>query len=73
MKRPANIIDTKEYREPYTFENDREAILFYAYLELEKYVDFLEGNGFNCWDRDCGLPSCSTQCDICAKTKTVKK
>lgn len=42
MKRPENIIKTKEYIETYTFENDQEAILFYAYLEQEKYIDELE-------------------------------
>ena len=42
MKRPNNILETKEYVEPYTFENDQEAILFYAYLEQEKYIDYLQ-------------------------------
>jgi hypothetical protein len=42
MKRPENIIETKEYVEPYSFEKDREAVLFYAYVELQKYVDSLE-------------------------------
>jgi hypothetical protein len=42
MKRPENIIESKEYIEPYCFENDQEAILFYAYLEQENYIDGLE-------------------------------
>ena len=42
MKRPKNIIDTGDYVEPYTFEHDPEAVLFYAYLEAFKYIEFLE-------------------------------
>ena len=42
MEKPQNIIETKEYVEPHTFENDSEAVLFYAYIELQKYVDSLE-------------------------------
>jgi hypothetical protein len=39
MKRPENIIDNGEYNEPNCFESDQEAVLFYAYLEQEKYID----------------------------------
>lgn len=42
MERPQNIIETKEYVEPQCFENDAEAVLFYAYVELQAYVDSLE-------------------------------
>jgi hypothetical protein len=42
MKRPENIIDNGEYNEPNCFESDQEAVLFYAYLEQEKYIDELE-------------------------------
>jgi hypothetical protein len=42
MKRPKNIIDTCDYVEPYTFENDAENTLFHAYLEAFKYIEFLE-------------------------------
>lgn len=42
MKRPENIIDNGEYNEPNCFESDQEAVLFYAYLEQEKYIDNLE-------------------------------
>lgn len=42
MKKPENVLETKEYIKPYTFENDQEAILFYAYLEQEKYIKHLE-------------------------------
>lgn len=41
MERPKNIIETKEYTEPHTFESDKEATLFYAYIESEKYIDYL--------------------------------
>lgn len=40
--RPKNVIYTKEYIEPFTFENEREAILFHAYLKAEEYIDSLE-------------------------------
>ena len=39
MERPENIIDNGEYNEPNCFESDQEAVLFYAYLEQEKYID----------------------------------
>jgi len=42
MKKPIDVIESGEYVEPNTFERDSEAILFYAYLELLKYVEFLE-------------------------------
>lgn len=42
MEKPKNVIETGEYIEPYTFENDREAILFFSYLELLDYIKFLE-------------------------------
>lgn len=42
MEKPIDIIESGEYVEPSTFENDAEAILFYAYLELLDYVEFLE-------------------------------
>lgn len=42
MERPQNIIETKEYVEPHCFESDAEAVLFYAYVELQAYVDSLE-------------------------------
>lgn len=41
MERPRNILESKEYIEPHCFENDSEAVLFYAYIEQEKYIDFL--------------------------------
>lgn len=42
MEKPINVINSGEYIEPYTFENDSEAILFNAYINLLEYVEFLE-------------------------------
>lgn len=42
MEKPINVIESGEYVEPNTFESDTEAILFYAYIELLDYVNFLE-------------------------------
>jgi len=42
MEKPINVIESGEYIEPNTFENDAEAILFHAYLQLLDYVKFLE-------------------------------
>lgn len=42
MEKPKNVIETGEYVEPNTFENDSEAILFFSYLELLDYIKFLE-------------------------------
>ena len=42
MEKPINIIESGEYVEPNTFENEREAILFFSYLELLDYIKFLE-------------------------------
>ena len=40
--KPKNVIETGEYIEPNTFENESEAILFFSYLELLDYIKFLE-------------------------------
>ena len=42
MTRPDDIIENGEYTEPYTFESDSEALLFYSYLESRKYINRLE-------------------------------
>jgi hypothetical protein len=39
IEKPINIIDSGEYVEPYTFENDRESVLFDAYLNSMKYIE----------------------------------
>lgn len=33
MEKPKNVIETGEYVEPHTFENESEAVLFFSYLE----------------------------------------
>lgn len=43
MEKPNNIIESGEYIEPHSFEKDSEAILFYSYLELVEYINYLEG------------------------------
>lgn len=40
--KPKNVIETGEYIEPNTFENESESILFFSYLELLDYIKFLE-------------------------------
>jgi hypothetical protein len=42
MKRPENVLETKGYIEPNSFENEQESILFFSYIEQEKYVEYLE-------------------------------
>ena len=42
MKRPTDIIESGEYQEPHSFENDREAVLFYSYIEQIDYIKHLE-------------------------------
>ena len=42
MEKPKCILETKEYLQPHTFESDREAVLFYAYLEQQKYIEYIE-------------------------------
>lgn len=44
MERPENVTENGKYTEPNSFEKDREAILFYSYLELIKYIEYLEAN-----------------------------
>jgi hypothetical protein len=78
MKKPQNIIETKEYVEPHTFENDSEAVLFYAYIELQKYVDSLEQQLNNLLKPDvigsvcdCGANGCLiTVCSRCCRNYT---
>lgn len=41
-EKPKNVIETGEYIEPNTFENESEAILFFSYLDLLDYIQFLE-------------------------------
>jgi len=36
---PENIIDSGKYVEPFTFDNDRERILFDAYMDLYEYLE----------------------------------
>lgn len=43
MEKPINVIESGDYVEPHTFETDREAVLFYSYLEMVEYIQFLEG------------------------------
>ena len=42
MKKPDCIIDNGGYEEPNVFENESESILFDAYLEQQKYIEYLE-------------------------------
>ena len=42
MKKPDCIIDNGEYEEPNVFESESESILFDAYLEQQKYIEYLE-------------------------------
>ena len=42
MKKPENVLETKDYIEPNNFESDQEAILFYSYVEQENYIKYLE-------------------------------
>lgn len=36
--KPENVIESKKYIEPHTFESDREAVLFYSYIEAHEYI-----------------------------------
>ena len=83
MKRPENIIDNGEYNEPNCFESDQEAILFYAYLEQEKYIDELTkqltltdvSKAFYCDDEKVyEKEKCKTQCELCMiLSKNIKQ
>ena len=42
MEIPIDIVESGEYIEPHTFESDREAKLFYAYLEDRKYIESVQ-------------------------------
>jgi len=42
MEKPKNVIESGEYIPPNCFEKDSEAILFYAYLDLIDYINYLE-------------------------------
>lgn len=42
MERPENLINTKDYDKPQSFEKDWEAELYYSYIEAQKYIDYLE-------------------------------
>lgn len=42
MEKPIDVIESGIYVEPNQFENENEAILFYAYVDLTIYVEFLE-------------------------------
>lgn len=39
--KPENIIESKKYVEPHTFESDGEAVLFYSYIEAHEYIETL--------------------------------
>ena len=43
MEKPQDVIENGKYVEPNAFEIDREAILFYSYLEQIEYIEYLEG------------------------------
>lgn len=47
VAKPINVIESGEYVEPFTFESDRESVLFFAYLKLLEYVEYLEKNNGN--------------------------
>ena len=43
MEKPQDVTENGEYVEPNAFEIDREATLFYSYIEQIKYIEYLEG------------------------------
>lgn len=40
--KPVNVIDCGDYVQPHRFENDREATLFYSYVDQMRYITKLE-------------------------------
>lgn len=42
VSKPINVIENGKYVEPFTFESDSESVLFFAYLKLLEYVEYLE-------------------------------
>jgi hypothetical protein len=42
MEKPTDVLETGEYIEPAQFESHQEGLLFYSYLEMLNYIEYLE-------------------------------
>ena len=67
MKKPDCIIDNGEYEEPNVFESESESILFDAYLEQQKYIEYLESKVNNV-----DLDDVIIICPECKNAETVE-